>query len=180
MPCWDKVSLAERKIHISAGGALGLAGLVFLMTEPFLVALLAAAAAHEAGHVLALRLCGGRVVQIRVELGGLCLMHTALCRHGEEAFAALAGPAAGLLWSAAMTNLWPLSAGLSLLLSIYNLLPALPLDGGRALLSLTGRRALLRLSGALCAAVMAVLAIWAPLPLLLLPALRLWLEAFKA
>lgn len=145
-----------------------------------LAALLAAAIAHEAGHILALYLCGSRVVQLRVELGGLCLMHTALCRHGEEAFAALAGPMAGLLWAAAAAVFWPLSAALSLLLSLYNLLPALPLDGGRAILSLTGHHTLLRLSGVLCAAAMAVLALWAPLPLLLIPAFRLWLEAFKA
>lgn len=172
--------MPDRRLHISTGGALGLAGLVFLMRQPMLAALMAAAAAHEAGHILALYLCGSRVVQLRVELGGLCLVHTALCRHGEEAFAALAGPMAGLLWTAATASLWPLSAALSLLLSMYNMLPALPLDGGRAILSLTGHHTLLRLSGALCAASMAVLALWAPLPLLLIPAFRLWLGAFKA
>ncbi len=62
-----------------------------------------------------------------------------------HALAALAGPAAGLSYALAASLLgarldsgWLcLSAGVSLLLSLFNLLPALPLDGGRAVLQLS-------------------------------------------
>lgn len=154
--------------------------LVFLMNEAVLGALLTAAAVHELGHVLALVLCGARITQIRVEFTGLCLVCTALTHRRDEAFAALAGPAAGLLWSAIATSFWPLSASFSLLLSLYNLLPALPLDGGRFILAWTGRGALLRFTGALCATGLLALAVWAPLPLLLIPTFRLWLSALRA
>ena len=157
-----------------------LAALIFLSDFPLLRALLTAAAIHELGHVLALYLCGAEVVQLRVELCGLCLVSTSLSSSREEALCALAGPLAGLLWAVASAAHWPICAGFSLLLSLYNLLPALPLDGGRALMYLTGNRRLLQAGGTLSASALLALALWAPLPLLLIPAFRLWLEAIRA
>lgn len=169
--------MTEKSFIITPGGALSLA-MFLLMDGPLLWALLSAAAVHELGHILALRLCGARVVQLRMELCGLCLVSTALSHVREEFFCALAGPALGLLWAYAAP--WPLTSGFSLLLSLYNLLPALPLDGGRALLALCGRKWLLRVTGTVSAAALMALALWAPLPLLILPSLWLWLEAIKA
>lgn len=170
--------MTDKRIIVTPGGALALA-LLLLMDGPLLWAMLAAVAVHELGHFLALKLCGAGIVQLRMELCGLCLVHTAVSRRREEIFCTLAGPAAGLVWAHAAV-FWPMSAGFSLLLSIYNLLPALPLDGGRALLALCGRRWVLRASGALSAAALTVLALWAPLPLLFVPSLWLWLEAVRA
>ena len=175
---WGTRFLTEKRVVITPGGALSL-GLLCLLDGPLLRAMLAAAFVHELGHILALKLCGARIVQLRVDLCGLCLVSTAVSSTRDEIFCALAGPAAGLLW-AHTAHFWPLSAGFSLLLSTYNLLPALPLDGGRALLSLCGRRWLLRISGLLSAAALLTLALWAPFPLLIIPALWLWLEAIRA
>ena len=48
------------KFDISAGGVLLLAALYFFMDGADFLALMLAAAAHELGHLLALRLCGAR------------------------------------------------------------------------------------------------------------------------
>ena len=48
-------------------------------------------------------------------------------------FCALSGPFLGLLLFCALRHAWTDCAEISLLLSIINLLPVLPLDGGRAL-----------------------------------------------
>lgn len=172
--------MAEERIHISAGGALMLALLPLFCTPRLLCALLPAVALHEGFHLLALRLCGARFLQLRIELAGLCLHSTAVSSRGEEVFCTLAGPVGGLLWAGAAAPFWPLSAGVSLLLSLFNLLPALPLDGGRALLALTGQVGLLRFSTALSALLLLALALWAPLPPMLIPALWLWTESIKA
>ena len=79
--------------------------------------------------------------------------------------AAFAGPAGGFIYAYAASLIaretgcaWlELSAGISLLLSVFNLLPVLPLDGGRILLGLltmllgaqTGERVTLKISFAI-------------------------------
>ena len=167
-------------LNISAGGALGLAALLFLVDAAHVPALLAAIAAHELGHIAALKLCRAELLELRLEFFGLCLVTTPPTSTAAEVLCALCGPAGGLLWAAVIYGTHPPAAAFSLFLSLYNLLPALPLDGGRAVLALCGRRWPLRLSGALSAFFLLALALWAPLPMLLLPAFWLWLEAIRA
>ena len=108
-------------------------------------ALLLPIAAHELGHLLALWALGLPIRSFRVELRGLCIEyggHTGALGH---AFAAAAGPLAGLCYALALSRLgvrcesdWMyLSAGVSITLTLFNLLPALPLDGGVLLLHLS-------------------------------------------
>ncbi|MBE6969436.1 MAG: hypothetical protein E7442_04870 [Ruminococcaceae bacterium] len=170
----------KQRMSVSAGGALGLAALLFLVDLRYLPALLTAALMHELGHMAALKLCRAELLELRLEFFGLCLVTTPPTSSAREAFCALCGPAAGLLWAVAIHRCHPLAAAFSLLLSAYNLLPALPLDGGRALLALCGRRWLLRLTGGSSAFFVLALALWAPLPMLLFPAFWLWLEAIRA
>ncbi len=90
------------------------------------------AAAHEAGHLLALTLLRVRVHKLRLTFSGAILVTEPL-RYSREIVAAAAGPAVNALLLAAFASSKPLLAFVNLLLLCYNLQPFYPLDGGRIL-----------------------------------------------
>ena len=136
------------KINISAGAVLLLAALYFILDWDGLAALLLAAAAHEAGHLAALRAMGGRVTSFRFDICGAVIERRGAPGTLAEAACAAAGPAAGAAYALIAarlgahfgSGLLTLSAGLSLVLTAFNLIPAPPLDGGRIAEALLGRR----------------------------------------
>ena len=87
---------------------------------------------HEWGHALVLALLHVPVRRIRFGFGDI-EMETLLLGYREELLSAWAGPAVNLALWLAMRRTVPTFAAVNLLLGIYNLLPVLPLDGGRAL-----------------------------------------------
>ncbi len=113
----------------------------FFDTSGLLSALVPAVVIHELGHVVALRCFGARLGALFLDGSGLRLDYRGVLSPMQEVLSALAGPAAGLLYALAAawagrvlkSEFFLCSAGLSLVLSAFNLLPALPLDGGRAL-----------------------------------------------
>lgn len=126
-------------------GFLVLLGLLYYLDEDLglLGWALAACALHELGHVAAVSLLGGGVKELHLTAVGaeLTLDRARLLSYGQEVLAVLAGPCASLLTAvlAAAAGQF-LLAGLSLGQGLFNLLPVLPLDGGRALLLLASRR----------------------------------------
>ena len=136
-------------------------------------------ALHEAAHLAAARGMGVRVESLLLmPFGGQAVLGNLYALSPIQLFTvAAAGPAAnlGLTLVAAALCQWgvidPLRAGLfqriNLALMLFNLLPALPLDGGRMLYALTARQL-----GRARAAALGIRMGWATAAVLLLFALR--------
>ena len=129
----------------------------------FVAALFASVLLHELGHAVAARRCGVRTLEIVLfPVGGVARMER-IPRPRDELRIAIAGPAVNLVLAGLLLAglaLWrgpafsgpealadPTDANLleriamgNLLLGLFNLLPAFPMDGGRILRSLLALR----------------------------------------
>ena len=120
---------------ISAAAVLLFALVYFFDGSGIVSALVPAALAHELGHVLALRACSCRVTRVRLGLTGAELDYAPRLEGLRCAFCLLSGPLAGLLYALGACTaggaFLRMSGAVSFLLSAFNLMPVLPLDGGR-------------------------------------------------
>ena len=124
-------------------GALYL--LLYFDASDFLRLGLAAALAHEAGHILLYWLLTGRCPVIQVGLTGLCMRHRgAELSPGQVFWLAAAGPGVNLLLALGAYGSFLRRATVrgsaflaaNLLTGAFNLLPIPPLDGAQMLESL--------------------------------------------
>ena len=106
---------------------LGLMMLLFPLR--FLVGVLLAAVIHELGHLMAIRLTGGRVRGILLHAGG-ARIETDPMEPRQAVLCALAGPGAGALTVLAW-RWFPELALAGLVQTVFNLIPIYPLDGGQ-------------------------------------------------
>lgn len=129
--------MTMKKLRITPGFLL-LAAVLFYMDEGvgILPWGLLACALHELGHYAAGRMYGGRLRWMELSAVGaqLSLDYPRPLSYGRELVVALAGPAVNLVlgWTAIRIGCF-LLAGVSFGLGIFNLMPIISLDGGRAL-----------------------------------------------
>lgn len=128
------------RVKVSSGFLLIL-GVLFWLDEGvgLLPWGLLACVLHELGHMAAAALFEGCVKEISFTIIGV-EMRLDYCEpltYGQDSLVALAGPAANLLFGAiALAMRWQLAAVLALAVGVFNLLPVLPLDGGRVVYGL--------------------------------------------
>ena len=108
---------------------------LFVDTEGVSLVFLIAAAFHEFGHLMAIYLCGGKVMQIRLNAtGGEIRYYLPRKTKIRESCIALSGCTFGFILSVtAFLSGMVMLCGASTILTCFNLLPISFLDGGRAL-----------------------------------------------
>ena len=116
-------------IRIEAGFWIVLGLMVLLFPVRFLLGVVLAAFIHETGHILAIRLTGGRILSVQLHAFGARIEAVPM-EPGRAAICALAGPAAGALTLFAW-RWFPELTLAGLVQTAFNLLPIYPLDGGR-------------------------------------------------
>ncbi|MEM7158827.1 MAG: site-2 protease family protein [Myxococcota bacterium] len=129
-------------------------GLAVVLGVGFLLAVFASVLLHELGHALMARRFGIRTRRIVLSpIGGVAQLEGMPAAPRQELAVALAGPAVNFALAAGLWVLSPVFAGVPLLSSMvggvmvanlvlgtFNLLPAFPMDGGRALRALLAER----------------------------------------
>ena len=137
---------------VTRGSEAAVGGVVFVLL------LFVCVVAHEFGHILVAQRYGGRTRDILLlPIGGVSRMERMPENPSQELAVALAGPAVSIaiglalivlggfptsqsLGSPAIGSLLPRLAAMNLFLAIFNLLPAFPMDGGRAVRALLAIR----------------------------------------
>jgi len=118
------------------GGFLLLAAWLVYWDQQFLMPLsVAACLLHEFGHYFALKCCGLQISKLKITAVGAAMTLEPAPNYVQEMLIALSGPGINLLLAVLLSRMGqlPLFSGLNLILGCLNLLPVMPLDGGRCL-----------------------------------------------
>ena len=108
--------------------------LLLVVPLPWLNGWVIAVLFHEFSHCIALYLCGKQIDGVSLDINGVRI-HTEPLSDWQILLCSLAGPMGGLL-VILIAHVFPQAAICAALLSIYNLIPIFPFDGGRALFGL--------------------------------------------
>ena len=151
-------------IQVDSAVYLFLSLLLLLIPLDWLLAAAVAALFHELCHMLVLYALGGRIRKCSIHVRG-CVLETDCIGQWRQLLSILAGPLGSFILLF-LCHCFPRIAVCGLLQGCYNILPVLPLDGGRLIRILLHRfrpeaadRILNGLAILTCAAA-AVLAIW--------------------
>ncbi len=172
LPAYAELLEAAMGIEVDvgalAGGAtrwlVGLAGAVGLFASVLL---------HEAGHALVARRYGVEVKEIRLWfLGGVAQFDDMPRQRGAEAVVAIVGPIVSFAIGFVLLRVAPALSGsaaafmvvayvgvTNIALALFNLLPAIPLDGGRVLRSVLALALTRERATAIATSVSAVMAV---------------------
>lgn len=129
-------------------------GLAVVLGVAFLLAVFGSVLLHELGHALVARRYGIHTRRIILSpIGGIAQLEGMPRRPRHELAVALAGPAVNFVLAAALWVVTPAFAGSAVLaqfmgsvmlanlgLGLFNLVPAFPMDGGRALRAILAER----------------------------------------
>lgn len=122
-------------LSISPGFVLLAAALYFIGGAGALAAFLAAALAHELGHLAAIFITGATIRRVRITACGPVIEYSGALTKKQEMGIVAAGPVAGLLFAGLcfLTDIPYIcyAGAIALLAAMFNLLPVLPMDGGR-------------------------------------------------
>ena len=128
-----KLKLAETELTVGYEVVAAMTAVLLLDRSDRVICCFLAAVLHELGHILMMRLLHVRVRAFRLRLFDMLIEADEPATLRDDVLITLGGPAVNLLLFAA---LFPLSRKLSLphlALGVFNLLPALSLDGGHLL-----------------------------------------------
>jgi Zn-dependent protease len=140
--------LPKLKLFTTFGSALvSVAAYALIWGLPFAAGFVALLFLHELGHVIQLRREGVKAsAPMFIPFLGAVIAAKSMGRNAAaEARVGLAGPVLGsvaslaplVVWLATGDDFWRALAYIGFFLNLFNLLPVLPLDGGRAMAALT-------------------------------------------
>jgi Zn-dependent protease len=176
--------LPKLKLLATFGSALvSIGAYALLWGLPFAAGFVALLFLHELGHVIQLRREGVKASSpMFIPFLGAVISARSLGRDAAaEARVGLAGPVLGTLaslvplaiWLATGSDFWRALAYVGFFINLFNLLPVLPLDGGRAMAALTPWMWLAGFAG------LVALAFYFPNPILLLVIIFGGLESWR-
>ena len=176
--------LPKLKLFTTFGSALvSVAAYALLWGWPFAAGFVALLFLHELGHVIQLRREGvAASAPMFIPFLGAVIAAKSMGRDAAaEARVGLAGPLLGSMatlvplavWLATGSDFWRALAYVGFILNLFNLVPVLPLDGGRAMAALTPWMWILGFAG------IVALALFFPNPILLLVIVFGGLESWR-